>query len=185
MSRIVLAFRAFFAILFSAEKATQVEQCLLGHTLAQAATTPQSQAATKPTQSGVKPTQATGAEALALLAALQRESRLIDLLKDDISGYSDAQIGAAMRDVHRGAAGVIERIFALRPAVDGAENSDVTVPAGYDAARYRLVGSVSGQPPFTGRLCHHGWQATAVQLPAHTGSADSAKIVAPAEVELR
>jgi len=181
MSRIVLAFRAFFAILFSADKATQVERCMIGHA---PATAPEAHSA-KPTQPAPKPTQPAGAEALALLAALQRESRLIDLLKDDISGYSDAQIGAAMRDVHRGAAGVIERMFALRPAVDGAENSDVTVPAGYDAARYRLVGSVSGQPPFTGRLCHHGWQATAVQLPAHTGSADSAKIVAPAEVELR
>lgn len=180
MSRIILAFRAFFAVLFNAQAATQVALCLDGKSVEPVRPAPSGEPKPVPA-----PKQVAGVEALALLAALQRESRLIDLLKDDIAGYTDAQIGAAMRDVHRGASSVIERVFALRPVVESPENSDVTVPAGYDAARYRLVGAVAGQPPFNGRLCHHGWQATRTQLPSHTGSAESATIVAPAEVELR
>src|SRR4051794_40453621 len=40
--------------------------------------------------------------ALQLLSLLQREGRLVDFLAEPIDGYTDAQIGAAVRDVHRG-----------------------------------------------------------------------------------
>jgi hypothetical protein len=59
----------------------------------------------------------------------------------------------------------------------------VTVPAGFDAHRIRLTGNLAGQPPFRGALKHHGWQATAVRLPAVSETLDP-KVVAPAEVEL-
>ncbi|MCD4755860.1 MAG: DUF2760 domain-containing protein, partial [Deltaproteobacteria bacterium] len=36
------------------------------------------------------------------LGLLQREGRLIDFLQEDIEPYDDAQIGAAVREVHRG-----------------------------------------------------------------------------------
>ena len=58
------------------------------------------------------------------------------------------------------------------------------VPAGFDAGRYRLTGNVVGDPPFHGRLAHHGWEAAAVQLPAWSGTALAARVVAPVEVEL-
>jgi hypothetical protein len=51
------------------------------------------------------------------LAALQREARLVDFVQEPIAAYSDAQIGAAVRDVHRGCAEVIERLFSLKPVV--------------------------------------------------------------------
>src|SRR5207247_2954163 len=38
---------------------------------------------------------------LRLLALLQREGRLLDFLLEDIQSYPDAQIGAAVRDIHR------------------------------------------------------------------------------------
>ena len=40
--------------------------------------------------------------ALALLALLQREGRFVDFVRDSGEGASDADIGAAAREVHRG-----------------------------------------------------------------------------------
>jgi hypothetical protein len=48
-----------------------------------------------------------------------------------------------------------------------------------------LTGNVTGDPPFQGKLVHHGWEAARCDLPAWTGSAASAQVVAPAEVELK
>src|SRR5437879_5327786 len=40
------------------------------------------------------------AQALHLLAILQREGRLLDFLEEELTGFSDANIGAAARTVH-------------------------------------------------------------------------------------
>ena len=45
------------------------------------------------------------------------------------------------------------------------EGQAISLPAGFDSQRYRLVGNVSGQGPFNGTLLHKGWQASAIQLP--------------------
>jgi hypothetical protein len=124
-------------------------------------------------------------EAITLLAALQREARFVDFVQESLAGYSDAQIGAAARDVHRDCGAVLARMFALRPAVAEEEGKEVEVPAGFDAGRWRLTGNVTGQPPFHGRLVHPGWEATVCELPTWSGSAAAARIVAPAEVELK
>jgi len=123
-------------------------------------------------------------DALNLLAVLQREARLVDFFKEPIDAYADAQIGAAVRNVHRDAAAALDRLFALRPVMDQAEGEPVQVPAGSDAGRIRLVGNVTGQPPFKGTLRHAGWEATKVQLPEWSGGEPSARVVAPAEVEI-
>ena len=39
--------------------------------------------------------------ALQLLSILQRDARLVDFLMEDVAAYSDDQIGAAVRDIHR------------------------------------------------------------------------------------
>jgi hypothetical protein len=124
-------------------------------------------------------------EAITLLAALQREARFVDFILESLAGYSDAQIGAAARDVHRDCGAVLKRMFALRPVVTDEEGKEVEVPAGFDAGRWRLTGNVTGEPPFNGRLVHPGWEATICELPTWSGKADAAKIVAPAEVELK
>ena len=123
-------------------------------------------------------------EAITLLAALQREARFIDFIKEPLDAYTDAQIGAAVRDVHRECGKVLDRFFAMRAMVQQEEGSPIEVPAGFDAGRFRLTGNVAGDPPFHGRLVHHGWEATEVQLPAWSGSQQSARVVAPVEVEL-
>jgi hypothetical protein len=123
-------------------------------------------------------------DAISLLATLQREARFIDMVKEPLAQYSDAQIGAAARDVLRDCGQVLERLFDLRPVVDQEEGSPVDVPAGYDAGRYRLTGNVDGVPPFRGRLVHHGWMAAHCEVPSWSGSPASRMILAPEEVEV-
>ena len=123
-------------------------------------------------------------DAVNLLAVLQREARLVDFLKEDMAPYTNEQVGAAVRDVHRDAGAALERMFGLKPAMEQAEGSSAEVPVGFDAGRVRLVGNVAGQPPYRGTVRHQGWEATKVQLPEWSGSEKAARVVAPAEVEL-
>ena len=149
------------------------------HAKPQAASAPEPQPAPPPKPEPKRPA---GEDALVLLAALQREARLIDFLKEDLTGYDDAQVGAAVRDVHRDAAAVLDRLFAPGPAVDAEEGSRVD-PATLPSGRVKTTGSVGGG---AGTLVHPGWAATKVDLPARTGPPDeaAARVLAPAEVEV-
>jgi uncharacterized protein DUF2760 len=122
--------------------------------------------------------------AIQLLALLQREGRLVDFLREDLASYADAQIGAAVRDVHAGCRRVLERYVALESILAGREGEAITVGQDQpiDPASLHLVGHVAGQPPFRGRLLHSGWRATRVDLPPLAASGRA--IVAPAEIEL-
>lgn len=121
--------------------------------------------------------------ALALLALLQREGRLVDFLREDLSGHDDGTIGAAARDVHRGCKKVLDQHFGFEAVLPGEEDTSVTVPRGFDPAEIRLVGEAKGEPPFQGTLRHHGWRATQVKLPGLADGVDRT-VVAPAEVEV-
>jgi hypothetical protein len=127
----------------------------------------------------------TRSEAVTLLAALQREARFVDFLKEPLGGYSDAQIGAVARDIHRDCGAVVERLFGPIPVVSQPEGSQIEVPAGFDSGRFQLTGSVAGEPPFRGRLAHHGWEAARCDVPLWSGKEASVRVIAPAEVELR
>jgi len=124
----------------------------------------------------------THASALALLALLQREGRLVDFLQEDVAAYSDADIGAAARVVHGGCRKVLQQYLPVTAVLKEAEGASVTVPVGFDAERIRLTGNVAGQPPYRGTVKHHGWVADAVKLPPVP--ALDPRVVAPAEVEL-
>ena len=89
-------------------------------------------------------------DAISLLAALQREGRLIDFLKEPIETYSDAQIGAAVRDIHRDCGAVLERQFALRPVLNQTEGSSVALDQGQISGRIKLSGKVSDTTPASG-----------------------------------
>ena len=123
------------------------------------------------------------ASALVLLAALQREGRLIDFVRQDVAGFSDEDVGAAGRVVHAGCRKVIDQFFRFEPAAGGAEGQSLTVPADFDAQRIRLTGNVTGNPPFRGTLKHHGWVVTQVNVPAISNALDP-RVAAPAGVEL-
>ncbi|MCK5122325.1 MAG: DUF2760 domain-containing protein [Methylococcales bacterium] len=121
--------------------------------------------------------------ALQLLGLLQKEARFIDFIKEDITAYSDADIGVAARVVHEGCNKAVNEYFTLSSVRTDQEGSKVTLAKGFDASEVRLTGNIVGEAPFTGTLIHKGWQVTDVRLPKLT-KGHNAKIVAAAEVEL-
>ena len=169
MNRFLLGFKALWRVWVDEADARRVESVLDG-----AGREVEAAAPPRPTRS----------DALTLLAVLQREGRLVDFLQEPIDGYSDAQIGAAVRDVHKGCSVALGRMMGLEPLVGDAEGSRITVPSGFDPQVYRLVGHVTGEPPHQGALRHHGWKAGRCVVPDWTGSDAAALVVAPAEVEL-
>jgi hypothetical protein len=136
-----------------------------------------------PTPEPVVLKEATPDAALQLLGLLQKEARFIDFIKEDITAFSDADIGVAARVVHEGCNKAINEHFTLAPVRNEQEGNRVTLPEGFDAATVRLTGNIVGTAPFTGTLVHKGWQVTGIRLPKLT-SGHNAAIVAPAEVEL-
>jgi hypothetical protein len=126
------------------------------------------------------------AEVVSFLALFQEKGRLIDFLMEDISSFSDAQVGAAARVVHSGCAAVLKENFAVCPVRDEREGDRVSVPAGYAADEYRLIGRIAGEAPFSGTLVHRGWKTGEVKLPRLVRrDGDRLPTIAPAEVELK
>jgi Domain of unknown function (DUF2760) len=123
------------------------------------------------------------AEIVAFFALLQEKGRLVDFLMEDLAAYEDAEIGAAARVVHEGCKKVLQEHFKIHTISEAEEGSQITVPAGFAADEYRLVGKLSGDPPFTGKLVHKGWKTDAVKLPRIV-DASRLPAIAPAEVEL-
>ncbi|GIW43117.1 MAG: hypothetical protein KatS3mg077_0399 [Candidatus Binatia bacterium] len=138
---------------------------------------------TRPQGAAVSPETIQSQGALQLLALLQREGRFLDFLAEDLNGYSDAQIGAAVRAIHAGCRKALDGRLELERVVAGEEGTEVTVPEGFDPVEIRLTGEVRGAPPYRGVLQHPGWRVRRIELPA---SLESGKrtILAPAEVEI-
>jgi hypothetical protein len=122
--------------------------------------------------------------AVQMLTILQREGRLIDFLQEDLSLYEDAQIGAAVRSIHRGCKDSLSEYVDLKPIFEESEGVEVTVQPDFDSGAIRLTGNVTGNPPFKGILRHRGWRAVRVELPRPVAERGEDWIVAPAEVEL-
>lgn len=121
------------------------------------------------------------------LARLQEKGRLVDYLMDDITPYSNEQVGVVARVVHQGCREVLRGAFDIQPVHGGQEREDIVLAGDFDAGTYRLVGKVPEHPPYKGTVLHRGWKATRISLPRVTDTTrDSAarKIIAPAEVEV-
>jgi Domain of unknown function (DUF2760) len=172
LSRIVLAFRGFFAILFTGRLPSDIAQALgFG--------APKTQpAAPKP------PPQARPSDgALQILGILQRDSRLIDFLMEDISVYSDDQVGAAVRTLHDQSRESLNRYLHLAPVIDAVEGSFTKLDTN-DPATVKLLGNVPMKGKAQGGLLRHkGWRAEKVDLPP-LSPGQNASILAPAEVEI-
>ena len=121
--------------------------------------------------------------AVQILSILQRDSRLIDFLMEDISAYSDEQVGAAVRSLHGQSRDSLNRYLRLVPVIDGVEGSFTKLDSS-DPASVKLLGNVpvSGKAP-GGLLRHKGWRAEKIDLPPIVSLA-SASIIAPAEIEV-
>ena len=105
------------------------------------------------------------AEVVAFLGLLQEKGRLVDFLMDDISIYDDSRVGAAARVVHFGCRDVLQEHFKVTPISDAEEGSQVMIPENYSIDEYRLMGKITGNPPFRGVLLHKGWKTESVKLP--------------------
>lgn len=182
MGRIGTAFGAFFKALFDGKAAERIQSAMSGETPKLEAPKP---AAAAPAPVAPKKEEPKRSEGLTLLASLQREARLVDFLMESIDDYTDAQVGAAVRDVHRESRKVIDRCFQIVPLRSEGEGGAIAVPAGFDSQQIQLVGKLNGEPPFRGSLLHHGWKAQKVDLPVWTGKAEAALVVSPAEVEVK
>lgn len=177
MSRISLAFRCFFNILFQGALSGEV---LTSLNLSRREATPAKAAAAKP--AATTPTVKTSDGALQILGILQRDSRLVDFLMEDITSYADDQIGAAVRELHDQCRDSIARYVTLTPVIDGVEGTFAKAPSN-DPNVIKFIGNVPAKPPSGGTLRHKGWRASKVDLPALSARQDAA-IIAPAEIEI-
>jgi hypothetical protein len=170
LSRIGLAFRSFFAILFTGKLPADIAKAF-GYI----------ENKPQPVSKPVPQVRASDG-ALQILGILQRDSRLIDFLMEDIGGYSDEQVGAAVRNLHDQSRESLDRYMRLVPVIDGVEGTFTKLDTN-DPSTVKLLGNVpaKGKAP-GGILRHKGWRAVHIDLPPLAPSPSS--IVAPAEVEV-
>ena len=123
LNRLILALRAFWFTLTDPEFAARVEPLF-------------SRAPTGPD--------------LRVLAVLQRDGRLVDFLEEEIDGYTDTQVGAAVRDIHRGCRKSLHDYLTIEPVINGVEEERVTVPTDFDPAAVRCGRQRQRLTPFKG-----------------------------------
>jgi hypothetical protein len=151
--------------------------------------TPQPQPAAAPAAAAPAPAPEALVEAgvVQFLARLQEKGRLVDFLMDDVTPYSNEQVGVAARVVHQGCREVLQAAFDIEPVHPGQEREAISLAGNFDAASYRLIGKVPDHPPYRGTVLHRGWRAARVSLPKFSeASRDSTarRVIAPAEVEM-
>jgi hypothetical protein len=176
MQRLFLACRSFFAILFRWELPADIVSVLQLDGKGPKA----------PAQAE-KPLEASNG-ALQMLALLQRDARLVDFLMEDISQYTDEQVGASVRSLHEQCGKVLSRYVNLEPVIDGVEGGFTNLEADssgrVDPSRVKLLGNVPVDAlPTGGLLRHKGWRAEKVELPP-LDPRHNLSIVAPAEIEI-
>jgi len=175
MKRLVAAIKAFFQVLKTGEAPPPAAGPA-------APEEPEAPAQPEPEREtgGLSPVEAGAVQALALL---QRYGRFVDFLMEDISAYDDAQVGAAVREIHSGCRKTLDEHFDVQAIMEEGEGARVAVEPGFDASRIRLSGRVSGSPPYSGTVVHRGWRVAAVRLPERSGAVDPS-VIQPAEVEV-
>ena len=180
MSRIGNAFSSFFGILFGGDLPPDVARAYGYIKAPEVKKTEPVKAAAKIPE--VKPADG----ALQLLGILQRDARLVDFLMEDIAGYSDDQVGAAVRTLHEQCGATLKRCVTLAPVIDGVEGTYTKSEAAGAISKQGLkfIGNVppEGRAP-GGILRHKGWKATQVDLPK-LSSTVNLSIIAPAEIEV-
>lgn len=179
-SRVWLSWVAAFRILFDGRYAARV--AALGDAAAAPPgelpeATPAPSPAVAPTATHATPEDG----ALQLLSLLQREGRFVDFVEQEVTTFSDQDVGAAARLVHEGCRKALHahaRVVSVRSEAEGARLSLTQA-----SAEVKLVGNVAGSAPFQGVLRHRGWKVEELKLPKLVGVHDP-KVVAQAELEL-
>jgi Domain of unknown function (DUF2760) len=181
LNRVFLAFRCFFNILFGGQLS---DSALTTLGLSRRGTAPAASSKSAAAGGGATTTATlkTSDGALQILSIMQRDSRLLDFLMEDLTTYSDDQIGAAVRELHDQCRDSVSRYITLQPVIDGVEGTFAQAPS-KDPGLVKFVGNVPAKPPSGGTLRHKGWRAAKVDLPALPAKQD-ATILAPAEIEV-
>lgn len=140
--------------------------------------------------------------ALVFLTLLQERGRLVDFLMEDVSGYTDQEVGSASRVVHGGCRKLLQECFTINPILQQPEGVKILVsslqnPASKDLATkdpyqyYRLIGNVPDEPEASleGKLIHRGWETTRINLPKRTTKTPFTPVtdrgvIVPAEIEI-
>ena len=124
-----------------------------------------------------------GNGALHLLSIFQNEGRLVDFIREDVAQFTDEEIGAAARVVHKGLRKAFDEHFTAEPVLAQEEGERVSIEAGFQPQEIQLLGNVTGDGPYQGILVHQGWRVTDVRLPK-TVEGRNSHILASAQVEL-
>lgn len=183
--RVSYAARCFFSVLSRGEVPEDIAPELVPGTAPRAADTATLTPAAPADVVQAAPPEDSADRAVQLLALLQRDGRLVDFLSEDIAPYQDAQVGAAVRELHANCRKSLEQYVTLEPIMAGEEDAPVTVEQGFDPASVKVVGNVTGRPPLRGLLRHRGWRVTEVNLPSLPPRGSGRAVVAPAEVEIQ
>ncbi len=178
------AFRAFFAALGNRETSAAIQAVLDRPTAGELP--PPVEKAGGLGDSGKPATAAPASprsEAVTLLAMLQREARLVDLVQEPLEQFSDAQVGAAARPCLQQCQQTLQRVFDLTPLVATPEGQPLEIPENPSPLRYQWLGDSGASGGNTGTLVHAGWLAKQCELAQWTGPAQDAPVVAPAQVQ--
>ena len=83
-----------------------------------------------------------------------------------------------MRGIHESCQKALKKYLRLKTVLTSEEGAEVTVEPGFDPSAIKLVGNVTGEPPFRGILRHQGWRAEKVELPVLSGG-QTPSIISP------
>jgi hypothetical protein len=171
-ARIAAAFRCFFVLLFKG----RIPADLLGRF--RPLPGPEAAAPAAPPVAKDQPAD----RAIQLLALMQRDGRLVDFLQEDITAYADAQVGAAVREVHANCRAVLHRYVTVEPVLSETEGDRVRLTDRADPVRVKLLGAVPSSKAAMGTVRHRGWRATQIDLPPL--APQGRDVIAPAEIEV-
>lgn len=180
-SRLFLAFVTWFRLVFDAAFAARVlalDESGQSERLGTGEASPPPDESQRP----AAPAALDLAPARMLLRLFQRDGRFVDFIQQDITSFSDAEVGAAARVVHEGCRRVLREHGKVSHVREEPEGTRMTLDAAA-AERVKLVGQVSGKPPYDGVLRHAGWRIDDFSLPVSVGDRDAALLAEP-EVEL-
>jgi hypothetical protein len=189
--RLFLAFKAFFSTLANPATARRVAEALekpvalpkqeKGKLPDASVSRPENQPKTTASSASAAPIGSSSgrSEALTLLSTLQREARLLDLIHESLDMYTDAQIGAAARDVLRDARKSLENMLDIKPLLAVEEGDSVDLVEPLSPVRWKLLGAKAPR----GVVVHAGWMAAKLEIPRWNGNRDDAMVLYAAEIE--
>ncbi len=102
---------------------------------------------------------------LYLVSSMQEKGRLLDFVMDDISTYSDEDVGRVARVVHQGVREVFDNTMNIKSIHNGAEGEKISFNDEVDFSTYKLIGTGTKKPPFSGTVAHKGWKAGKISIP--------------------